>query len=397
MGSVKIPYYVVIKGRGYWSPKKAMKAHGFQLVSCGVDGPKAWAVAKHWADKWDRFRKGMEPSPDEQRRAKADPDQIFAMKVYPARSLGEAFGRFRRMEEWRKKAPRTREEWDRAWARIDPFCGDTDPRTISLEDISGFRLMIEQDVSVREAHRVIKVWRALWRVAAALKYCERDADPSLAIRNEAAKGRMQTWTEGEAVRLVKAAWRRGYRGLAAALAVMWDSQLSPGDVRALTASQVAGVRMGGGFLTERAKTGRRAGAALSKRSATILRAYLDGMGVDLHAETPIFWTRGHSSGDGRPWPPRPYTKDQLGDDFRLVRQGLFGEVENRKMLDFRRSGAVEAIQGNAEPAKLAHAMGNTLSQSNALFETYAPANVQSAIDIAEARRRGRAQLRGTDR
>jgi hypothetical protein len=36
--------------------------------------------------------------------------------------------------------------------------------------------------------------------------------------------------EGEAVRLVKRAWRMGYRGLAGALAVAWDSSLSPVDM-----------------------------------------------------------------------------------------------------------------------------------------------------------------------
>ena len=42
--------------------------------------------------------------------------------------------------------------------------------------------------------------------------------------------------------------------------------------------------------------------------------------------------------------------------------------------DFRRSGAVEAIAGDATPAALCHAMGNTLSASNALFATYVPVN-----------------------
>ena len=43
----------------------------------------------------------------------------------------------------------------------------------------------------------------MWKVSAALGYCVRDADPSLGVRNSAAKGRSETWTEGEAVRLYK--------------------------------------------------------------------------------------------------------------------------------------------------------------------------------------------------
>jgi hypothetical protein len=61
--------------------------------------------------------------------------------------------------------------------------------------------------------------------------------------------------------------------------------------------------------------------------------------------------------------------------------------------DFRRSGAVEAIAGDATPAALSHAMGNTLSASNALFATYVPVNVASINKVFEARKKGRKALR----
>lgn len=393
MGRVRIPYYVVIKGRGYWRPTKAMRARGFRIVACGPDGPEAWRVAATWAARWQRARTGQEPDPTLERRPATDHDAVYALRSWPRGSLGEAFGRYRRTEEWRRKAPATRAEWDRAWSRVEPILGDVAPATVSLEDISALRLHIEQSVSLREAHRVVKVWRALWKAAAAMHYCERDADPSLGVRNSAAKGRTSTWTEGEAVRLVKVAWRTGHRGLAAALAVMWDSQLSPGDVRALTAAQVRGVLAGGLILTERAKTGRRVGSALSPRTARLLRTYVAAIGAELLDDAPVFRTKGHASGDGRPWLPRPYTKDKLGEDFREIRAAVFGPREDRQMLDFRRSGAREAIAGAAEPTHLAHAMGNTLSASNALFETYAPADVTSLQEVARARQTGRRKLR----
>jgi hypothetical protein len=59
----------------------------------------------------------------------------------------------------------------------------------------------------------------------------RDADPSLSITNRAAKGRSAVWTEGEAVRLLKRAWRERYYGIAAVTAGLWSTQHSPGDVR----------------------------------------------------------------------------------------------------------------------------------------------------------------------
>ena len=395
MGRVKIPYYVVVKGRGYWRPTASMRARGFKLVRCGPDGPAAWKIASDWAARWERVRIGLAPAPGAAPRP-TDPDAIFALRQWPAGSLGEAFGRYRRTEEWKRKAPVTRQEWDRVWTRIEPLLGDVAPSTVSLEDMSSLRAWVEETVSLREAHRVIKVWRALWKAAAALKYCERDEDPSLGVRNSAAKGRTLTWTEGEAVRLVKAAWRAGNAGLAAALAVMWDSQLSPGDVRALTRGQLDEVLAGGLILTERAKTGKRVGATLSKRTARLVRAYVDQLGAELLEDVVVFRTRGHSSGDGRPWAPRPYTKDKFAEDFREIRAVVFGAQEERQMRDFRRSGAREAIAGKAEPAHLAHAMGNTLHTSAALFETYAPAHITSLEEVAKARQAGRQKLRGSE-
>jgi hypothetical protein len=242
----------------------------------------------------------------------------------------------------------------------------------------------EETVSLREAHRCLKIWRALWKVAAALGYCIRDADPSLGVRNRAAPGRKLQWTEGEVVRAAKRAWRMGYHGLAAVIAVAWDTQLSPGDVRALRASQLARSAAGEAFFTERGKTGKPVGGILSLRAMTVLTAYLEKLGVELHGDAYVFRNRSGAA----------YSSDTLGDDFRDVRAVEFGPLERRTIgHDFRRTGAVEAITGGAKAEQVAHAMGNTLSASNALFATYVPVNVTTLRDVMEARRAGRRKLR----
>jgi hypothetical protein len=396
MTRIKLRYYQVVRGRGFWRPTRAMKALGFYPVPCGVDGPDAWAIAEEWNTRWDATRRGEAPSPALVTADNLSPDQVEELTVYPPRSLGEAFRRYRRTEEWKGKAPRTREDWWRGWRRIKPVFGDCDPRTVTLEDSSAWRKAIEDTVSLREAHRCLKIWRALWKVSAALGYCVRDADPSLGVRNKAAKGRSETWSEGEAVRLYKRAWREGYHGLAAIIAVTWSTQMSPGDVRTLRASQLRRDAAGTAFFTDRAKTGTPVGGALSDRAVVALQAYLERLGVAFHDDAPIFMTRGQDKGaaeGGRPWRPRPYSKDRLAEDFRAVRIAEFGEGETRTLADFRRSTAVEAIAGDATPAALAHAMGNTLSTSNSLFATYCPVNVASLRAVLEARRRGRAKLR----
>jgi len=45
---IKLPYYSIIAGRGYWRPTREMRALGFQIVRCGSDGPARWAIAAEW-------------------------------------------------------------------------------------------------------------------------------------------------------------------------------------------------------------------------------------------------------------------------------------------------------------------------------------------------------------
>lgn len=384
MAEVKIPNYQVRRnGRGYWEPTPKMRALGFCSVPCGPDGPDAWAVARHWQDRWKATRKGQAPAPAMVTAENLSPEGIEELTIYPPRSIGEGFRRFRRTDEWKNKKPRTREDWWRVYRRIKPVFGDCDPRTVTLDDLDAWRSMIEQAVSLREAHRCIKIWRALWRKLAALGYCVRDADPSLGITNRAAKGRSAVWIEGEVVRLFKHAWRERYYGLAALIAVMWSTQQSPGDVRTLRAAQLVADGTGAVFFTDRAKTGKPVGGALSDRALVAVEAYLKMLGVELHGDAFLFRNRSGA----------PYSSDTLGDDFRDVRQMVFGLGETRTLADFRRSGAQEAFAGDARPADVSHAMGNTIATSNMLFATYNPVNMASVRKVHEARIRGRRRLR----
>jgi hypothetical protein len=169
--------------------------------------------------------------------------------------------------------------------------------------------------------------------------------------------------------------REGYKGLAALLAVAWDSQLSPVDARSFKADQRRRDVVGTWFQTGRTKTGRAALATLSRRAEAVLDAYLASLAAEPIGPAPTFRNR---SG-------RKYSKDTLGDDFRAVREKVFGPAEKRQLADFRRSGTVEAFVGDAPPEKVSAKMANTLSQSNKLHQTYAPPQLASARD---ARHRG---------
>jgi hypothetical protein len=369
MATVKIPYYVVKRGRAFWQPTPTMRANGFQPLPLGADGPEAWAKARARNEAWAAFRLGLS-------------DHV--PKVRLRGSIGEAWDRYRGLPLWREKAPRTREEWEeRAWLPwIEPAFADLAPRGVTLEDMVELREAVREQVSVREAHRVIKVWRAFWKVMAAMKYCDREGDPSKGLANTAAAGRSATWSEGEVVRLAKHAWRRGYRGLAAVIAVAWDSQLSPVDVRTLRAGQSRQDARGVWFALDRTKTGREALGTLQPRAAALVVAYRAGLGIDLTPEAAIFRNR---SG-------RPYSKDTLGDDFRDIREEVF-PGDTRQLQDLRRSGAVEALAGEVDPGALSAKMANSIDQSAELQRTYLPNRLAVVRSADKARQLGRKRLR----
>jgi hypothetical protein len=131
MGNVKIPYYVVAKGRGYWRPHPRMRAFGFQIVRCGPDGPDAWALAAECNARWQAVRKREAPPLFD--LSHLSHNQAEAVRHYPAGSVGAAFQVYIRTPEWAARAYLTRNKiWWPAWFRIRNMWGDVAPDTITF-------------------------------------------------------------------------------------------------------------------------------------------------------------------------------------------------------------------------------------------------------------------------
>lgn len=370
MTRVKIANYAVVNGRGYWQAKAKMRALGFQSMPCGPDGPDAWAKAAALNAAWKRARQGL--------------PAYAAAKGWARGSIGDAFDRFRRTQTWANKAPRTREDWERRWKLLAPVFGALDPSTLTFEDLDAFYWALVASKGVHEAFHTLKVWRALWVVMASLGFCEASADPSKGIRRETPRGRKQVWREGEAVRLVKRSIRTGYLGLACCIAVAWDTQFSPVDVRQLSGAHLVDAEGRKGFAgTTREKTGAAVIGTISARTERLVTAYVASLGADQLPSAPLFRNR---SG-------RAYSKDTMGDDFRDVRALEFGDADDRTMMDMRRSGAVEASAGGVNPTHLAAKMGTTINSSAALQKTYLPVDAASVRGADDARRLGRRRTR----
>jgi hypothetical protein len=396
-----------------------MKAHGFGLVTMGRGGPGKDADGNPAASFEDQTRaRKLNEAWDQVRRGAASPPARTTLKSYPEGSVGHGYQRAMELRKadrlakgivWTLRQEK-RDSWPRAWKRLEPLFGDCDPKTIMPEHFlridpvtgkaTGLVAEIESAVSRTERHMTIKVWRALWkRMQAMHGYCDGFNDPSLAFANSAPDPRQEIWLRREVLKLVQVAWRNGFYGLAACMAVAWDSMLSPVDARTLTPGQANYDGFGLLFMVARAKTGKAAAATLSRWSQAILRTYLDRIGVEMLDTTQLFWTRGGrpvsrkgqtgqwggDHGGGRHITPRPYTERRLQQDFATVRALAFGEHEQRQLADMRRSGAVEGDAGGGSVTDQSNKMANTVSASNRLRKTYNPTNVPSVRRFDEAR------------
>src|SRR5579859_4925333 len=119
MGVVKIKYYSVRKGRGFWLVTPEMRARGFENVRCGKDGPEAWAIAEKWNRRWQAARRGLEVD--------LEVNIETPIETWPKDSLGDVFRRFRMTDTWKRKPARTQEDWNRGWRHVRGPLGELTP------------------------------------------------------------------------------------------------------------------------------------------------------------------------------------------------------------------------------------------------------------------------------
>ena len=384
MGKIKIPYYVVIKGRGYWRPHPRMRAFGFQIIRCGPDGPEAWKLAQNWNQRWQDFRRGgAAPLVDV---SKLNRDQAEAARRYPPGSIGAAFQSYIRTPEWSARALSARiKVWWPAWYRIRDMWGDVNPNTITFDQMSRWRAALEKQHGRGVAHKTFRIWRALWTIMRGMKIA-RDLIPPLGYRNRAPAARWQRWSEGETVHLVKTASRNGYGGLACIIASASDTQFSPVDIRTL--AQRHKLFENGRLIFDRRADGRQkrddplSALCLSDPSG-LFSAYLHMLGVPTSILTlSCFETVRAIHIVMTPWATISELSAVL--HFRAIRADF---------MDMRRSGVVEAVAGGAGPLDLAAKLANSIDRSNLLHKTYAPGEIEAVRNADNARLKGRRKIR----
>ncbi len=374
----RIPYTVVRDGHRYFQPRGRMLQHGFRPLPLGPDDEAARRKGMDLYEKWVKIRDGgIEVEMPAGPKTK---DVVCAARSYPHGSVGEAWQRWIRTEEWAKMAPTTRNKiWWEAWTkRIEPAFADQRPDFIAMQDISLWRKKIEGASGMDAAHKALKVWRAFWRVMKAMRYTQL-SDPSEKVVNKAPPTRTEKWKHGEAMRLTKRAWRMGFRGLACIVVTAWDAGFAPVDCRSIRAKHLMEDRKNGRLVFDlsqegRGKTGVPVIGTLSPFGDWLVRRYLIEFGAKLTPDAFLFRMRKGG----------PYGESRLGNDFAKVREAEM-PGEDRQLRDMRRSGVMEAFAGDAKPENIAEKFGNSINHSNVLFRTYNPVDLEK-VRLADKQR-----------
>lgn len=385
MGQVKIPYSPVKNGKRYWQPTKAMQAQGFLPKPLGDDDARSQKIAVDLYQEWLKVLTGETPAPV---AANATRETAEAARRYPPNSVGEAFQRWIRTKAWDAMPHSTRNKvlWP-AWYRVRDAWAEAAPDTLSFEMIDDWRAELVEDHGTGVAHKTLKFWRKLWKVMRAMKVARGD-DPSLGLRNKAPPPRWQTYTEGEAVILVKRAIRAKQFDLACMIAVTWDTLFSPGDTRLLTGRHVAYLKQGDRKALYfdrskdgRIKTGRAAIGTVSRRTQRLCESVWEWRGLELTPEA-YLWRKANG---------QPFKDHEMAKAFATIRD----EGDDRQLRDMRRSGSGEAnASGSSNPGLLSAKLANSIQTSNALHKTYAPVDVDAVLAFDKARLAGRQKRRG---
>lgn len=375
---MRVRYYRVRKGRGYWEPGAHGAAFDFaKSVPCGPHGPAAWAIAEAWNKRLDAARRGEDPEQGPQ---------------YPRGTLGEFWERFRTTKAWELLAPRTREDYARVWPNIEAWSPAPGAPTLAHTLVN----RLSPDLSERfhadlspvhnegavlswnEAHRTLKVWRALLNALVAYRIVPPPA-PIGRVTNPAPKGRESVWLHAEILHLAEIAVRDGFLGMGIAIRLAWAAMLSPVDVRLLDLQGFTYSPQGGEVATRREKTAKRVRQVVDRETAALVQLYIASLaqrGVELFPGSPLVRRR-----DGLAYAG----KDAFAEDFRYVRAAAFPGDE-RQFLDIRRSAATEARMGGADLRDLGKAMANRIDDSDALFDTYVLAASQRVLEARQAGR-----------
>lgn len=367
MGNVsgKIRYYSVRNGNGFWQPGKHARSLGFSCVPCGADGAAAWAKAELWNEKLDHCRSNGE-----------------RLAPYPDGSLTHWFVTWRTLDDFKAKKPATQLEYNTAWKHIEPRFGDRQIDQIKPADIASFHKSLDDTASERVRWGTIRILRSI--LLAAHRHEVIDRAPALLLKNPMPAPREALWFPQEIEALKAEALEREMTSMAIAIQLLYETALSPVDVRSLSLDMIAKDARGAYISRKRTKTSKTAAMPLSDDLWQRIEQYIQCLPFELAADAPML--RRHNT--QKVWKDAP----DFAKDFRRIREAVYpGDI--RQARDIRRTVSFEADLGGAGSDERGELLANAMGSNASLEETYTPSNVIRARKTLEKRQTGQEIMR----
>ena len=352
MAKIKVRHLRVKPSGFYFEPSSLMKTVGFHAEALGVDLAVAVARCDLLNADWDRIRTDGDKKPDRS----------------PKGTMARLIEKLLVSSEFRDKSTARQEEIEYSIKHILPIFGPSQVDRISPKHCEEFYDILRDNGSVHKAARVMKDLRYLFNRA--MRQQLTLYNPALAVKVKQPPPRRVLWRAENVPATIEKAWDQGYRGLAVGVAILYDTSLSPVDVRKVSP---ADIREDHTFV-ERSKTGRGQYAIYSPETLELIRRYLREAPFDILPTTPIVRTRRG----------RIYSKDQFARDFRRI-ANLVGLPKNVQMRDLRRTAHTERLEGGANDQEAKAAIGNSIDRNSALYDTYSVLS----LDMAKAAERKR--------
>lgn len=356
MGKDKIRHYRE-KGKScYFEPSASLRALGFYAEALGSDKAAAQARAIELNAAADEARRGGDRAP---------------VTRAPGGTLARFVEDLLASREYIDKSQARQDELDYSLKIILPVFGPSQIKAIKPEHADLFYSTLRSQGSLHKAARVMKDLRYLLNRAA--KFGLIGFNPALAVKVKQPPARKLRWSAEQVEAAIATATAEGYHGAALALGIAYDTGLRPGDIRALAWGQVQGDKL---VLTQ-AKTGREIHAPLYPETVEAIRAYVAQLGAIPLPSAPLIRTKRG----------RPYTKDRLTRDVRLI-QRRAGVPDALQLRDLRRTVTIEEAEAGATAAEMTAGRGWSHRTGVKMQDTYAPASLEMAR-AAKAKRRAK--------
>lgn len=366
----RIPYSCVRGGARYWQLGE-QRAEGTGVPAYQALGPDGEAAQAKALSLYAAYRrKVINETPEDKHGG------------FPPGSLGAFYHAWKKTPDFKTdKSERTQEEYDDIWnRRIKAEFGSTLLGRLTVSDSEAFHRRIKRELSPSEAHRTLKIWRALLSVLEKKHLVPRA--PIGAVTNPMPAGRGQFWLSHEIQRLLRACKLLKWEAMGLLIRLAWETAMSPVDCRTFSISMLKEDRKGHYIERQRTKTKKGAMPVVSDELAADLKAYYKSLGVELIDGQPLF----------RNPKGRVYSKEYLAHEFADVRRVAFGKAEKRQFLDIRRSANLEAELGGATAEDRASVLANALDKNPTLDATYTPSTVTRGRRVQVAREQGRELL-----